>query len=144
MKNKITPDQRYHEIPPIEKREKLLIQSAMYGTSIFKSELIDYVQFMYDFLDSKNILSQSFIQTQSVIFDCLAEPTEYGINHYLDPQSPSYQKGTLSEHLRASIEENASRMGINVQTLHYDPKLALAIHAAMMDYSRSLKKYYKL
>lgn len=144
LKNKRQPEEAQFTIPLIQTRESILEESAQLGPYQHRERIISHLEFLSQYLEIKGVFSQNFHLAKDVIMDALTQPSEFGTRIYLDPSSANFRKGTLSQHLRADIEENARLLGGQAVESVYDELTARAIHLSMLDYSQALQRYYDL
>ena len=138
--NNLQPDSRFYQLLDEESYLNLQEELELNGPQQYKQNLREYLVFMEKFLTTHGLMADTDQQAFTVVENALQQPDQYGVAHYLDPQSPSFAKGTLSEHLIADLKDQT---GAEELPLNYQPELAQAIYRVMTErYYPALMNYY--
>ena len=138
--NNLEPDRAYFGI--LGKSDFLSLRDNLEvdGASQFSENLRSYLDFMQKWLKGNDFWEKDSWEAFDVIENCLKEPDNYGVEHYLDPKSSSFGKGTLSEHLIGNLKKILNGKSLPV---FYDEDVAEAIVEVMHEkYWPALLEYY--
>lgn len=143
LKNNIAVDQSQFNIRSINQRNNLQFDLAKNGPIAHQQLIIDHLRFLNDFFSNINLSVEGLTTAAKVIISALSKPSSYSVEKYFDPLSDNFETGLLTDHLRATILQEADKMNALIRPDIYDERMGLAIHRAMMRQSRALEKYYQ-
>ncbi len=140
----IEPDRDEFNIQPSDYRESLINDISMYGPKPYTRRIFSHLNFLENFFDQNAIPIEGFEDAKLVFRRALQTPTNYCIENYYQRGHYDHKIGLLTDHLRATVNQEIQSIGENPNHWidKYNPQIALAVHSAMMRYAVSLARYY--